>query len=537
MSLIWAPQPGPQKALIDCPHPLVFFGGARGGGKTDGVLGKWAIKAEKYGAAFRAIAFRRTTVSFEDAVERAKAIYKPLGWTFVGGNRPQFRHKNGARIGFRYLETVSDAGEYQGQNLTDVWVEEVGQYPLPGPVDRLFGVLRSAQGVPVQMIQTGNPGGPGQGWIRERYRLHPFPAKPLGTMVTINEGTVRCAVIPSRIQDNKALLEADPGYIDRLRLTGSKELVRAWLDGDWSAVEGAFFDGWEESKHVIRPFSIPDAWIKFRSIDWGYAAPFSVGWWAVVGDERLIEDRGVGIAVRGFEHDGYGVGGRSRYESERPGIVDHGARNAAQGTRGYEFGTGKPEAARRLPRGALVRYREWYGASAPGVGIRMDAQEVAAGILKREDNERIDYSVIDPAAFSTDSGPSIGEMMQKAGVMCRRADNRRIGQRGAMGGWDQMRWRLRGDGQTPMLYVFDTCKDFIRTVPVLQHDEAKPEDLDTEAEDHVADEARYACMSRPYTPPDVRVAKPRFDIVTNDDGTTLVSPRAIIEQRDREWMQ
>ena len=68
-----------------------------------------------------------------------------------------------------------------------------------------------------------------------------------------------------------------------------------------------------------------------------------------------------------------------------------------------------------------------------------------------------------------------------------------------MGGWDQLRERLRGDGERSALYVFSTCYDFIRTVPALQHDSDRPEDIDTDAEDHVADEARYACMSRPYT--------------------------------------
>jgi hypothetical protein len=69
-----------------------------------------------------------------------------------------------------------------------------------------------------------------------------------------------------------------------------------------------------------------------------------------------------------------------------------------------------------------------------------------------------------------------------------------------MGGWDQLRARLRSDGERPALYVFSTCHDFIRTVPTLQHDPDRSEDIDTDAEDHVADEARYACMSRPYTP-------------------------------------
>ena len=65
------------------------------------------------------------------------------------------------------------------------------------------------------------------------------------------------AVIPSRLRDNKILLSRDPKYINRLQLVGSKELVRAWLEGDWSAIEGAFFDEWSEGRHVIRPFAVP----------------------------------------------------------------------------------------------------------------------------------------------------------------------------------------------------------------------------------------------------------------------------------------
>lgn len=49
-----------------------------------------------------------------------------------------------------------------------------------------------------------------------------------------------------------------------------------------------------------------------------------------------------------------------------------------------------------------------------------------------------------------------------------------------------------------MIYFFSTCQDSIRTLPALQHDDAKPEDVDTESEDHAPDEIRYACMSRPY---------------------------------------
>lgn len=444
---VWAPQPGPQHALMDCPYPLVFFGGARGGGKTDGVLGKWAAKEAIYGDGLNAIMFRRTTVSSEDAIERSKQIYRPLGATF-NESRLFWRMPKGGRVSFRYLETVSDADEWQGRNVSDAWVEEGGLYPLPAPIDRLFGVLRSSVSVPVQMIITGNPGGPGQHWIRERFGLFPFPRLPLVRRVEINQGVIDAAIIPSRIGDNRALLDADPGYIDRLRLVGSPELVRAWLEGDWSAIEGAFFAEWDERRHAIEPFAVPDGWLKFISMDWGFAAPFSVGWWAVASDQ-------------------------------------HGA----------------------IPRGALVRYREWYGASGPQKGLRMTAEEVANGVRDKTP-EKLAYAVLDPSAFTQDGGPSIAERMSRAGFPAplRPADNARVAREGHIGGWDQMRARLRGTDGIPSLYVFRTCRDFIRTIPALQHDPDKAEDLDTGAEDHVADEARYACMSRPWVP---RVTSPQ----------------------------
>jgi hypothetical protein len=442
--VVWAPQEGPQYALMECPLPLIFFGGARGGGKTDGVLGKWAAKEAIYGDNFNAIMFRRTTVSSEDAVERSKQIFGPLGATF-NASKLIWRMPNGGRVAFAYLDKVTDADEYQGRNVTDVWIEEAGQYPAPDPIDRLFGVLRSAGGVPVQMILTGNPGGPGQGWIRDRFGLYPFPDRPLVRTVTINEGTMHAAVIPSRITDNRALLNADPHYLERLKMVGSKELVRAWLAGDWSAIEGAFFSDWDESKHVLEPFPIPEQWLRFRSKDWGYAAPFSVGWWAVASDDTM-----------------------------RNGIL--------------------------IPRGAMVRYREWYGATGPQKGLRLTAEQVADGIKERDQGDLFSYSVMDPAAFSEDGGPSIAERMLNRGVTFRRADNARVGREGHLGGWDQMRARMRGEDGVPTIFCFSTCRDSIRTIPSLQHDPAKAEDLDTEAEDHAADEWRYGCMSRPWVP-------------------------------------
>ena len=155
------------------------------------------------------------------------------------------------------------------------------------------------------------------------------------------------------------------------------------------------------------------------------------------------------------------------------------------------------------PRGALIRYREWYGASGPNKGIKLTNFEIGKGIVSRTPpDETIAYTVCDPSIFAQEGGPSIAEQMWKGGrhergkFQLRKADNRRIP------GWGQMRSRMMGDeagdhAGRPMIYFFSTCKDAIRTVPVLQHDDKNAEDLDTEGEDHAADEIRYMCQARP----------------------------------------
>jgi hypothetical protein len=448
--ILWQPQKGPQKALVDCPVHEIFYGGARGGGKTDGVIGKMGLKALRYGRGFNGMFFRRELPMLDDAIARSHEIYGPLGGRWID-QKKTWIFPNGARFRFRPLERLQDAEKYQGQNITDVCIEEAGNYPDPAPIMRLHGVLRSAQGVPTQMHLTGNPGGPGQHWIKQRY-IDPCPAGMLPIRETIQVKTYKVTrsrvFIPAKVWDNKLLLTNDPGYIAGLHLVGSEALVKAWLDGDWSAIEGAFFDCWSSEKHILRPFPVPETWTRFRSMDWGSARPFSVGWWAIVEDDYRTED------------------------------------------------------GRVLPRGAIVRYREWYGSNGkPNVGLKLTVEQVAAGIKEREQGDTIQYGVADPSIFQHDGGPAHAERFHKAGILWRPGDNARVPLRGAMGGWDQMRARMIGHDGSPMLYVFDGCKDFIRTVPVLQHDPDRLEDLDTDSEDHVADEARYACMSRPYTPP------------------------------------
>lgn len=446
MGLIWAPQPGPQKALIDCPAPDILFGGARGGGKSDGVLGKYALKQDLYGRGFNAVVFRPQIPQADDLIERSEEVFRPLGAEF-NRTKNQWQFAKGGRLRFRPLETIRDAAKYQGQNLSDAAVEEAGNYADPAPIDRLWGALRSRHGIPAQLILTANPGGPGQLWIRRRY-MDPAPGGMRIIRCRLPNGEAhRRVFIPSKVQDNRILLRNDPEYVNRLHLVGSAELVKAWLDGNWDVVEGAYFDCWDPARHVVRPFAVPAEWTRFRSGDWGSARPFSFGWWAVVGEDFRSPDGAM------------------------------------------------------LPRGMLLRISEWYGCQAerPNVGLKLDNQQIGAGLWRREQTlGRCAYGVLDGACFAEDGGPSIHEQMargaREAGgaVWFRPADKRRLP------GWTEMRGRMIGDADgRPMIGCFSTCRDSIRTIPILQHDPAAPEDLDTRAEDHAADDWRYACMSRP----------------------------------------
>lgn len=444
--VIWSPQPGPQTDLITCPVFEVFFGGARGGGKTEGSIGDWFSHSSIYGENASGLFVRRKLTQLTDVIKRFKRYGSKIGAKWHE-QKKELLMPNGAVLKFAYLERDDDAEEYQGHEYTRVYVEEVTNFPFPDPIMKLKGTLRSAAGVHCGMRLTGNPGGPGHHWVKERY-VAPAPGGyvPITTTEiielpdgTLQEATLDRVFIPSRLKDNPKLLQNDPTYIMRLRETGSEALVKAWLEGDWDGVDGTFFSEFDPLRHIIRgKLEIPDHWTKFRAMDWGSASPFSIGWYAVCDGSLIINGESV-------------------------------------------------------PRGALIKFAEWYGWNGkPNTGLKLQNTSIAQGILSREKQMgyTINYGVADPSTFSYQGGPSIIEQFLIEGCSFFRADNSREA------GWEQIRRRLQAP--VPLLYFHESCEHTIRTLPYLQHAEKNPEDLDTDGEDHAADETRYAVMSRPH---------------------------------------
>lgn len=381
------------------------------------------------------------------------------GWCTIVED--EIRFWNGSKIYLCHCKDEKDIYKYQGAEIHVLIVDELthfteSMYRFLRNRVRMVGIAVSDSyaGMFPRILCGANPGNIGHLWVKTTFVTSGQPMEL--RRMPANEGGMLRQYIPARLEDNPSMGEDDPGYELRLEGLGSAALVQAMRWGDWDVIEGAFFDCWDAKRHVVTPFEVPRDWLRFRSGDWGSASPFSFGWWAVVGDR-------------------------------------------------FQLSSGD-----WLPRGCLVRYREWYGCQEgkPNKGLKLTAERVGEGIWERERNDsRLSYGVLDPAAFAQDGGPSIHErIMIGSGnkIHFRPADNKRVPSRGAIGGWDQMRARLVGDDDgLPMIVCFSTCTDSIRTIPALQHDPDRPEDLDTDMEDHAADDWRYGCMSRPW----VRVAQ------------------------------
>ena len=258
-----------------------------------------------------------------------------------------------------------------------------------------------------------------------------------------NENPDDYMFIQSLVTDNKALMESNPDYIRQLEALPPK-LRQAWLEGDWNVYEGQFFeDFYDRPEH-------------YQDRQWTHVIdPFEIP------DSWKI--------YRSFDW------GYNKPFSCGWWAVDHD--------------------------GVIYRILELYGCTkTPNEGVKWIPNKVFSEIHRIESEHRWlrgknIVGIADPAIWDAETGESVAETAAKHQVYFTKGDNKRIA------GWMQMHYRFAFDENGfPMMYVFKNCKAFIRTIPMLIYDEHKPEDLDTEGEDHVADEVRYFCMSRPIKP-------------------------------------
>lgn len=440
------------------PEYEALYGGAAGGGKSDALV----IEALRQVSVpyYKGLILRKTYPQLSELIDKSlnyypqaypKARYNASAhtWTFPSG----------AKILFGSMQYTKDRTRYQGQAYDFIAFDELTHFTYE-EYSYLFSRNRpNGPGTRVYIRSTANPGGVGHGWVKERFVTAAPPMTTIYEDVSWRdpggkEHTARQSriFVPSSVFDNPALLGNDPDYVRRLASMPEAER-NALLYGDWDTFSGQVFTEWRNDSahyedrrwtHVIKPFRVPESWRIWRSFDWGYARPFSVGWYA----------------------------------------VDHERR--------------------------MYRIRELYGCTgAPNVGVQWEPAKVAREIRRMEEEDpnlhgKKIFGVADPAIWQSDGHESIGALMERERVYFEKGDHSRLP------GKMQVHHRLAFDGDgVPMLYVFSTCKHFIRTVPNLVYDETDVEDIDTDGEDHIYDELRYVCMKNPISPRPQPVAKPR----------------------------
>jgi len=279
----WYPQPGPQEEAIAARFVTeLFFGGARYGGKSDFLLGDYLADVKEYGPAWRGVLFRKTFPQLEDLIVRSKEIYlRAFPGSWFAEQSKTWHFPNGAYLRMRSLERDALADNFIGHAYTWIGWDELPTWSTHVPYIKMLACLRSGGSeVPVKRVRsTGNPGGVGHLWVKDRF-VGSQNAYAYQIRHDVETGFTRLFV-PSRVDDNQIGLRNDPGYINRLRAVAgvSEALLKAWLDGDWDVVAGAYFDVWgPQHIRLEHEFRIESWWPVWIGMDWGFKHNTAVYW-------------------------------------------------------------------------------------------------------------------------------------------------------------------------------------------------------------------------------------------------------------------
>ena len=433
-----------QIQMLEAHTKHVAFGGARGGGKSWAVRTKAKLLALRY-PGIKILIVRRTYPELiNNHIQILRQELNKIGQ--YNDKDKVFRFGNGSTIHFMYCAKDGDLDRLQGVEYDVIFLDEATQLS-EYQMKTISACLRGVNGFPKRIYYTCNPGGQGHGYIKRIFIDRRYEA---------GEDPRDYTFIQSLVTDNRALMERQPDYIQQLQALPEK-LRRAWLEGDWDVFEGQFFED-------------------FR------AAP----------DPARCIDAGLSVE-------------EARAQGRWTHVIP--ARPPAPGWklyRSFDWGYARPFSCAWWAvdfDGRLYRILELYGCGRePNEGVRWAPDEVFRRIRETEDTHpwlrgRQIEGVADPAIWDASTGESIAETGERYRVYFSPGDHKRVP------GWMQCHYRLRFDGEgLPMLYVYDSCAAFLRTVPQLVYDPLRPEDLDTTQEDHVADEWRYMCMARPIVP-------------------------------------
>ena len=434
-----------QKLFLTAKQKYIGFGGARGGGKSWAVRVKAILLCLKY-AGIKCMIVRKTyaelTANHIVPMVELLHCYAPKKDDRIASYndaKKTITFSNGSTILFRYCDNEKDAERFQGTEVDVLFVDEA-THQSEEKWKKLTACVRGVNKFPKRIYATMNPGGEGHAWVKRLFIDRNFHR---------GENANDYVFIKSKVTDNTALMRENPDYIDQLEAL-PPQLRKMWLEGDWDVASGMVFEEFRNDPdhyldrqwtHVIEPFEIPDSWKIYRGFDFGYNKPFSCQWFAVDTD---------GVVYNILEL--YGC------------------------------------------------QKDVNGEDIANVGVKWTPQKMFSEIHKIESEHRWlkgkqIIGIADPACWNSETGESVAETAAKHQVFFNKGDNNRLS------GWMQMHYRLAFDENGfPMMYIFKNCKSFIRTIPLMMYDEHKPEDIDSDLEDHNLDSCRYFLMSRPIKP-------------------------------------
>ena len=286
-NIVFEPNKGPQTEFLAASEREVFYGGARGGGKSYAMLVDPLRYCHK--DHHRGLLLRRSMPELRDMINHSQRLYpKAYPGAKWREQEKEWRFPSGARIEFGYAENLTDVLRYQGQSYTWIGIDELPQYPTPEIYNFLRSSLRSVDPeIPVFMRATGNPGNVGSMWVKEMFVDPTEPNKSFDVIIDtiVGQKKITRRFIPAKLQDNPYLMQTEDYLV---MLSSLPEVQRKqFLEGDWSAFEDCAFPEFNPIKHIAEPFEIPRNWHRFRACDWGYSSYACCLWIAIDFDNNL----------------------------------------------------------------------------------------------------------------------------------------------------------------------------------------------------------------------------------------------------------
>lgn len=273
-----------QWMFIESKTRYTAYGGARGGGKTH-VLIRAAIRGALQYPGIKILILRRTYPELEQTIiqpmnrliNSATMDGRPCGDIIANynGTMRMLFFSNGSTVKFGHLQSAAAITEYQGQEYDWIFMDEATHF-TEYEFRTMGATLRGVNDIPKHFYLTCNPGGVGHQWVKRLFVTREYED---------NENGKDYSFIPATVEDNTELLKASPEYIQMLD-TLPEDIRAAHRYGDWDAMAGQYFSEFRREVHVVKPFTLPLEWPRYRAFDYGLDM-FACYWFAIDFDDRV----------------------------------------------------------------------------------------------------------------------------------------------------------------------------------------------------------------------------------------------------------